>query len=142
MDLILGDFGKRRTNMRTVLFSSIMAIGLLATPALAQSSNQGGDQKQGQSASSSSQQMTQMQAMSQDRLTKSLEQAGFKNITVVDATYLVQAQGPHGDRVTMLIDPPTVGGTSGGSGGGSANASSGGGGSGQQGQGGSSTQQQ
>lgn len=100
--------------MRTVLLSSVLALGLLATPAFAQSSNQGGSQNQGQSASS--QQDSTIHAMSQDRLRKTLEQAGFKDVTVLDATYLVEAQSPHGDRVVMLIDPPSVG-TMAGSGG-------------------------
>lgn len=101
--------------MRTVLLSSIAALGLLAAPAFAQSSNQGG-QQQGQSAS---QQDSAIRAMSQERLRKSLEQAGFKDITVLDATYLVRAVSPDGDQVVMLIDPPSVGAMagSGGSGG-------------------------
>lgn len=100
--------------MRTSVLCFVAALGLLATPAMAQSSGQTGSQQQGQSAASSQQDM-QMQAMSRDRLAKSLEQAGFKNVTVVDATYLVQAQSPHGDQVMMLIDPPAVSTTSGGS---------------------------
>ena len=123
--------------MRMSLLCSIAAIGLLATPALAQSSNQAGSsQKQGQS-SASSQQSPKIQAMSQDRLQKSLEQAGFKNVTVVDATYLVEAQSPHGDRVMMLIDPPPAGMASASGGGSSSSGSS----QQQQNQGGSSTQQ-
>ena len=90
--------------MRTVLLSSVAALGLLATPVLAQSS----DQQQGQSGKSPQQQDAQVHAMSQQKLQKSLQQAGFKNITVVDATYLVSAQSPNGDRVMMLIDPPAV----------------------------------
>lgn len=71
--------------------------------------------------------------MSHDKLRQSLEQAGFKNVTVVDATYLVRAQSPHGDQVMMLIDPPPAG---------TASASNSGGGNQQQGQGGSSTRKQ
>jgi hypothetical protein len=114
--------------MRVSVLCSVAALGLLATPAMAQTSGQ----QQGQSAASSQQDM-QMRAMSRDRLAKSLEQAGFKNVTVVDATYLVAAQSPNGDQVMMLVDPPAVSATSGGS--------SAGGSSNQQQSQGSSTQQ-
>jgi hypothetical protein len=125
--------------MRTMLLSSVTALALFATPALAQSpGNQAGGQQQGKSAGS--QQGTQIQAMTQDKLRGSLEKAGFKDVTVLDAAYLVQARSPDGDRVMMFIDPPSSGGSSasaGGTGGsatgtGSAGAVSGSGGSGAQ----------
>ncbi|MBP2311113.1 hypothetical protein [Azospirillum soli] len=43
-------------------------------------------------------------AMNQDQLRKSLEQAGFTNVRVLDSAYLVQAQGANGETVTMMID--------------------------------------
>lgn len=43
-------------------------------------------------------------AMSQDQLRKSLEQAGFTNVRVLDSAYLVQARGANGEMVTMVID--------------------------------------
>ncbi len=43
-------------------------------------------------------------AMSQDQLRKSLEQAGFTNVRVLDSAYLVQAQGANGEMVMMMID--------------------------------------
>lgn len=90
--------------MRTFVLSSIAAVGLLAAPAMVQAA----DQQQGQPGTSASQD-DQTRAMTQERLLKSLEGAGFTNVTVVDATYLVRAQGPDGDRVMMLIDPPAAG---------------------------------
>lgn len=108
--------------MRTFLLSSIAAVGLLAAPAMVQAA----DQQQDQSTASASQD-DQTRAMTQERLLKSLQGAGFTNVTVVDATYLVRAQGPDGNRVMMLIDPPapgTGGSASGGSGGDQSKASS------------------
>lgn len=90
--------------MRTFLFSSIAAVGLLVAPAMAQAA----DQRQGQPGASASPD-DRTRAMTQQRLLKSLEGAGFKEVTVVDATYLVRARGPDGNRVMMLIDPPAAG---------------------------------
>jgi len=46
--------------------------------------------------------------MSQAQLRDSLEKAGYKNIRIVDAAYVVQAVGPTGDQVVMYINPPDV----------------------------------
>jgi hypothetical protein len=46
--------------------------------------------------------------MSQAQLRGSLEKAGYKNIRIVDAAYVVQAVGPTGDQVVMYINPPDV----------------------------------
>ena len=47
--------------------------------------------------------------MTQDRLRQVLSQAGFQEVKIVDAAYLVQAQTKEGDSVLMLINPPSMG---------------------------------
>lgn len=68
----------------------------------------GGGQGTSASSSSSAQmgQSTGRAIVSADKLRQNLEQAGFKDVTVVDAAYLVHAQTKDGDFVLMLIDPP------------------------------------
>ena len=46
--------------------------------------------------------------MSQGQLRHTLQQAGFKDVTIVDANYVVQAQSPSGDQVMLFINPPEV----------------------------------
>ena len=126
--------------MRTMLLSSVTVLALCATPALAQSSgSQSGGQQQGKSAGN--QQGTRIQAMTQDKLRGSLEKAGFKDVTVLDAAYLVQAQSPDGDQVMMFINPPSSGGSSAGAGGTSGSTAGTGSAGGASGSGGSGTQQ-
>jgi hypothetical protein len=100
--------------MRSMLIPAVAAAALLATPALAQSQQQTG--QAGKSATTGQQGM-QAQAMTQDKLRSSLEQAGFKQVTVLDAAYLVQAQSPNGEQVMMFINPPSTGGASASAGG-------------------------
>lgn len=85
-----------------------------------------------------------MQAMSQDKLRQQLTKAGFSNVKILDAAYLVQARTEDGNDVRMMINPPasgtrTSGATSGssatGSSGTTSPGASGGGGSSQQGSG-------
>ncbi|WP_029006921.1 hypothetical protein [Azospirillum halopraeferens] len=45
-------------------------------------------------------------AMTQDRLRQTMEQAGFQDIEVIDAAYLVQARTQDGDTVYMVVNPP------------------------------------
>jgi len=52
-----------------------------------------------------------MDAAGQDKVRKSLEQAGFTNIRILDSAYLVQAQGANGEAVTMVIDTAGPGGS-------------------------------
>ena len=41
------------------------------------------------------------------KLRESLEKAGFKDIQVLDAAYLVHARNSDGDMIVMTINPPT-----------------------------------
>ncbi|MDX2205289.1 MAG: hypothetical protein NW223_21255 [Hyphomicrobiaceae bacterium] len=85
---------------------------LWAPAAMAQQSEQGKqnvkaqNQNQGQNQPAHSQQ----RAMTQDKLRKSLQDAGFKSVRVVDAAYLVQAQSEDGENVLMYINPPSTSG--------------------------------
>lgn len=45
-------------------------------------------------------------------LRRELRQAGFQNIRILDATFLVQAQTRNGDQVVMMLNPPGSGGLS------------------------------
>lgn len=104
--------------MRIALLIPVIGLALAAgTPALAQSSS--GQQSGQKSGSSATQSHSQSQAMTQDKLRKQLEQAGFKNVTVIDAAYLVQAQTQDGNQVLMTVNPPSQmsGSSSSGSGG-------------------------
>ena len=102
--------------MRAVLIPAAIAAALAAAPAFAaQPGNQAADQpaqaaggQQGQSGQAQNGAQQQWQAMSQAQLRGSLEKAGYKNIRIVDAAYVVEAQGPSGEQVVMYINPPDV----------------------------------
>ena len=111
--------------MRAVLIPAAVSAVLLAAPAFAaqpggQAAQGSGGQQQAQagapgakSGASSTQNgasdsQQDWQAMSQVQLRGSLEKAGYKNIRIVDAAYVVQAVGPTGDQVVMYINPPDV----------------------------------
>lgn len=79
--------------MKAIILSLVMAA--FALPAFAQSSD-----TQAQSGSG------QASPVTAENLKKQLTDAGFQQVQVLDATYLVQAQTKEGNRVLMLIDPP------------------------------------
>jgi len=94
--------------MRGIIVS-LAALAITMTPAMAQQS--GARSSSGQqtgAASQSSARETNMTAMSQGKLKKSLQQAGFKDIEIVDAAYLVHARTDDGHMVVMYIDPPST----------------------------------
>ncbi|MFO1039631.1 MAG: hypothetical protein U1E45_22535 [Geminicoccaceae bacterium] len=62
--------------------------------------------------------------MTQQKLRSDLEKAGFSNVNVLDAAYLVQAQTSDGNRVMMFINPPSMGNAGAGSSGSSSSGSS------------------
>lgn len=86
--------------MRFLLAGTALA-AMFAVPALA-----AGTTSQTTAGQSGSGQTVQMQAMSQDKLRSTLEQAGFQDIQIIDAAYLVRAQSPDGDQVMMFLNPP------------------------------------
>ncbi len=80
------------------------------------------------SAGTSGERFHRVDAMSQERLRRSLEQAGFTNVHILDSAYLVQAQGSNGETVTMVIDtaaPAAAGGSAGGAAGGATGSTTG-----------------
>ena len=66
-----------------------------------------------------------MSAASQEKVREQLAEAGFQQVEILDASYLVRAQTEEGNTVLMVIDPPMGGMGSGGStsGSGSTNGS-------------------
>jgi hypothetical protein len=64
----------------------------------------GGQQQSSQSPA----QPSGMQQSAQQRLKQSLESAGFKNVAIVDAAFLVNAKTGDGSTVRMTINPPTT----------------------------------
>jgi hypothetical protein len=92
-----------------------LAAGLTfgAAGALAQS-QQGSSGPQPSGSAGSAQQTTQGQntarsmTMTQDRLRQTLSQAGFQEVRIVDAAYLVQAKSKQGDTVLMMINSPEM----------------------------------
>lgn len=85
----------------------LAALSLFAAGATASLAQQGSANQPGAKSQSSSGQ-TAASAMTQDKLIKSLQNAGFQNVRVVDAAYLVQATSSDGNSVMMLINPPAA----------------------------------
>lgn len=70
---------------------------------------------QGASSSSSSSQQSaggpntgRPAVLTPEKLRESLEKAGFKQIKILDAAYLVHARNSDGDMIVMTINPPTI----------------------------------
>jgi hypothetical protein len=102
---------KEDSSMR--LLTTTAALALAATlPAAAQQSGtqQPGSQAQKQDTQQQGAQQSgkpDVSAMSQQKLRQSLQQAGFKDINIVDAAYVVHAKTQDGNFVVMYIDPPS-----------------------------------
>ena len=86
--------------MRSTAIAVVLAMATV--PAVAQ---QSGTQSQG-SPNAAAQAASQPPAAVQAKLRQSLEQAGFKEVKIVDATYLVHARTSDGNMAVMYIDPP------------------------------------
>lgn len=100
--------------MRSVLFPVAAVALLTAGPALAQQQQQGQQAQQGQQMQQAQpggqEQPTREQVMrSQQQMEQTLREAGFQNIRVLDAAYLVQARTQQGETVVLVVNPgPTV----------------------------------
>ena len=93
--------------MRRVLIT-VAALGLAtAIPASAQQSGSSQTPSGAQSQASKST-SNQPQAMTQQKVRENLQKAGFSDLTIVDAAYLVHAKTADGDPVVMFIDPPNM----------------------------------
>jgi hypothetical protein len=103
-------FLKRRHNMKLAV--ATIASTLLAASAMAQTSNDssssGNASTTGTStdATAGSSQSGSGSAMAQDKVRQQLTDAGFKQVEILDASYLVRAQTEDGNTVLMVIDPP------------------------------------
>lgn len=64
--------------------------------------------QQSASDDTSSKDREKVMAMSMDTLRNSLKQAGFRDVRIVDATYLVHAITSDGTFVIMTVNPPSV----------------------------------
>lgn len=64
-------------------------------------------------------------AMTQSALKNTLEKAGFKDIQILDAAYLVHARNSDGDVIIMTINPPSLASTASQGGTGSTGSGSG-----------------
>lgn len=94
----------------------------LSAPAFAQSNSaQGSHANTGAAAVSGTK-----GAVSPDKLKKTLSDAGFQNVHILDQSFLVQAQTKDGDTVLMMLNPPgpTTASSTGTSGGASSSGSS------------------
>ncbi|QLF68447.1 hypothetical protein FE840_002160 [Peteryoungia desertarenae] len=104
------------------------AVSLLAVPALAQTSDTSTGSANTGTDSAATTSQTGVGPMDQQKLRDQLSQAGFSNVQILDASYLVQAQTQDGNQVLMVIDPPmrgAMGSTSTNNGGASQDATSG-----------------
>lgn len=105
--------GREEEPMRDMLLTTtiLAAMAFGATAASAQSSGQSGTA----GSSSTSSQATQAssgampKAMSQDKVRQVMKDAGFTNVRILDATYLVQASTKDGDQILVVLNPPAMG---------------------------------
>jgi hypothetical protein len=95
--------------MKTIAMT--MAFGLLAAPVFAQTSGSSSSDATAGQADQSTQSGTssEMSAASQQKVRDQLTQAGFQQVEILDASYLVRAQTEDGNTVLMVIDPPMSG---------------------------------
>ena len=105
--------------MKTALFAAV-ALTATSLPVLAQTSSGSPNPTAGgtsgstmgspgaagqQGGSQAMVQSGQNQAVSQGKVRQVLQTAGFQDIRIVDAAYLVQARAPSGETVMMLVNP-------------------------------------
>lgn len=89
------------------LLAATFASALLAAPAFAQSGNS--TSGSGSSTSSGSNAQSSGGALQQSKVRDQLTKAGFEDVEILDASYLVRAQTSEGNTVLMVIDPPMSG---------------------------------
>lgn len=100
--------------MHAKLIMTALVGAALTGPAFAQTSGsmpgpQGSGTQAQPSGQARSQGQSQSQAMGQQQLRRQLEQAGFRDVQILDAAYLVQARTQDGNTVFMMINPPGSG---------------------------------
>jgi hypothetical protein len=93
--------------MRIVaLTAAALCFASLAHAEQTGTSSQAANQR-GSSGSTNQMTVGRPQAASMDTIKESLEKAGFQNVRVVDAAYLVHATTKDNDFVVMTINPPS-----------------------------------
>ena len=99
------------------LLIATFTTALLATSAMAQSGDSSStDTRSGTSTQTTtgSTQSGSGAAMPQETVRKQLTDAGFKEVEILDASYLVRAQTEDGNSLLMVIDPPLADGSASG----------------------------
>jgi hypothetical protein len=91
--------------MRVPAFPIVASIVLLAAPAFAQTSTTTGSQLSDRSTSSNLPPDTAVTLDTQQKLKQSLEQSGFKNVSVMPEAYLIHAKAPDGSKIVMEVSP-------------------------------------
>ena len=100
------------TGAASLLFFSVAAHGQSNSGGTKPDANRASNNTSASSSDQSkSQASSSARAMSQDKLRQVLSQAGFENVRVIDAAYLIQAKTKEGESVTMILNPPTMGGS-------------------------------
>ncbi|MEF2553465.1 hypothetical protein VQ042_19240 [Aurantimonas sp. A2-1-M11] len=91
--------------MKKLLLATTM-IALGVSPSMAQSSdtNNAASTNGGDTSSSASSMSAEDMVVSQEKVLKALETAGYTDAAIMDAAYMVQAQTPDGEMVLMMID--------------------------------------
>lgn len=99
--------------MTKTLIAALALAGAAAFPALAQ--QQGTTQTQGQQQGQQQQMQARQGEMTEEQLRSriasqgqvrdALNQAGFEEVTLLDAAYLVSARAPSGEMVMMVVNP-------------------------------------
>jgi hypothetical protein len=102
--------------MTKTLIAALALAGAAAFPALAQQdTTQTQGQQQGQERMQAQQgqnqqgqteeQRIQSRIASQGQVREALDEAGFEEVTLLDAAYLVSARAPSGEMVMMVVNP-------------------------------------
>jgi hypothetical protein len=94
--------------MRVPAFPIVASLVLLAAPAFAQSStttDANSDQSGVSNYSNGWHHGTSVSTDTKDKLRQSLENSGFKNVSVTPEAFVIRAQAPDGSRIVMLLRP-------------------------------------
>lgn len=78
------------------------------TPSTGAATASSGSASSGSAAGSSSMSGMPTKIMSQDKVRQVMKDAGFQNVQIMDAAYLVQAQTKDGDQILVLVNAPMM----------------------------------
>lgn len=93
--------------MRVSILAAIAAGAAVALPAAAQTSSPGASGSSGTAGQQSggAQAGSQSLVVPRGEIRSELEKAGFKNVRILDAAYLVQAETSANEAVLMVVNP-------------------------------------